>query len=323
MAQARLYQKVLALKKETVRLTAEANAVGARFIPILPATEITPAPTILPNAKLFGDKLRRAHAKGPRSVGGTLELEPGTDKLGELLLSLFGKVVTDQPDVGNAPSVFRHIFTPSTGPLNPTHTAFFDRSTHQKKYAGITCSQMTINTPVDNRVAVSADVIGIKEEDGVVLSPSDAGNLNDLNFFEVDAKLAGVSNIDVRGSSVVLANSLSEKRGLSLSRDPSDLLAGMLLASGTVSLYFVDDVERDKFVESDPTKLRLLIVGEVLEDVQKATLDIELDGVRYNAGPIGDQDGQLVHDFSFEADKDSGGTDLQARVTLINKVSSY
>ncbi len=323
MAQNKIENKVFQIKKETVRLTAETDASGSRTIPVLPASEISPVPTLLEDTKIFGDGIEREALSGIREFTGTLELEPGADKLGELFLSLFGSVTTDQPDVGNAPSVYRHRFTKAATAQNPTHTLFIDRGTHIKRYGGLTCSQMTLNYPVDGRIAASADVMAVAEAThGSSLTPSFTGDLRNLLFSDMSIDIAGSGNSLVRTASVVILNNLVQKRILGSSRDPVDLCAGRLQANGSFTLYFENDTERDKFVASTQTSIKLTAAGEVLEDVQVATLEIDMPLIKYTAGPISEQDGILVQDFTFNAYLESVAG-YSVRPTLISTVVSY
>ena len=322
MALSRVEQKVFIIKKEAVRGTAEASATGGRSLPVLPASEISINPNLLPNTKIFGDPEQRDAAGGVRDFTGTLELEPGADKLGELLINLLGKVVTDQPDVGGAPLVFRHIFTPDTDPQHPLHTLFIDRKTHQKKIEGLGVGQMTFTVPVDNRLAVSADVIGKTELAGAVLTPDFSTDLEDLIFSDVSVDIVGATSSQVRQASVQINNSLVAKRVLKNSRDAVDIVSGIINVTGTFQLYFEDDVERDKFVASSLSDIFILAQGQTLQATQKATLSLDMPRMKYSAGPIGEVDGILIQDFAFSAFRDPTlGASVQA--TLINKETGF
>ena len=325
MAQSRVEQKIWQIKKETVRLTAETDPTAAtRTLAVLPATEIQPVPTLLPDTKIRGDGQEREAADGIREFTGTIEQEVAADNLGELLLSLMGAVTTDQPDVGNAPNVFRHRFSKlTTSALNPTHTLFIDRKTHIKRYAGLTAAQMTVNYPVDGRIAASTDARAVAEAThGSSLIAVLTGLLGDLKFSELTINIAGAPNAIVRTASVVMLNNLVEKRVLGTSRDPADLSAGIMQANGSFTLYFEDETERDKFVAGTVSSLKLTAKGAILEDVQVETFELDLPRIKYSAGPVSEQDGILVQDFTFGAFFDSAAG-YTVRPELISKVISY
>ena len=323
MAIERVESKVFIIKKETVRGTGESSAAGGRSLAVLPASEISPNPNLIANEKIFGDAEERDAQGGVRDFTGTLELEPGADKIGELLLSLLGKVTTDQPDVGGAPSVFRHKFVSDpVSALHPLYTLFLDRQVVQKKYTGLGVGQMTFTVPTDNRIAVSADVLAKKEEAGVVLTPDFSTDLEDLIFSDVSIDLVGVKSTQVRQASVQINHNATLKRILCNSRDAVDVVAGRMEVTGSFQLYFEDEVERIKFVDSTISDLFILAQAQVLEGSEKATLSIDMPRIKYDAGPISEVDGILVQDFTFRAMRDaSSGFAVQA--ILINKVTSF
>lgn len=322
MALSRVEQKVFIIKKETVRGTAEANATGGRSIPVLPASEITPNPNLIENTKIFGDAEQRDFAAGPEEITGTLEIEPGADKLGEFLLSLLGGVVTDQPDVGNAPSVFRHRFLSDADAQHPLYTLFTDRQTHQKKYGGLGVGQMTFTFPVDARISTSIDAMALSEAAGAVLTPDFSTDLEDLIFSDVSIDLVGVKSKQIREASVQINHNAILKRVLCDSRQPVDVVAGPMQVSGTFQLYFEDDVERNKFVAGSVSDLFINATGQVLEDVQVATFALDMPRIKFTAGPIAEVDGVLVQDFAWVAMRDPSNA-FAVRATLINKVTSY
>ncbi len=322
MGLARVEEKVFIIKKETVRGTAEAAAAGGRSLAVLPASEVNLNPNLLQNEKIFGDSQERTASAGPQEITGTLEMEPGADKIGELLLSLLGTVITDQPDVGGAPLVFRHRFTPGGVAQHPLYTLFVDRGAHQKKYGGLGVGQMTLNYPVDGRVAASVDVMAKTEAAGAVLTPDFSTDLEDLLFSDVSIDIAGVTSVKVRQMSVAINQNTTLKRILQTSRDPVDVVAGRLEVTGSLQLFFEDDVERDKFQAGTVTDLFILAQGQVLQAAEKATLSMDLPRAKYDAAPVGEVDGIQVLEMTFRAFFDPTAT-YQTQVTLINKVASY
>lgn len=322
MALARVEQKVFQIKKETVRGTAEANATSARSIPVLPGSEINLDPGLLENAKIFGDANERDAVGGIRAWSGTLELEPGADKLGELMLSLFGGVVTDQPDAGGAPTVFRHRFVSDADAQHPMYTLFVDRQIHQKKYAGMSVPQMTFTFPVDGRIAATADILALSEAAGAVLTPDFSSDLEDLLFSDVQIDIVGVKSTQVRQASVQVNHNSIQKHVLCNVRDAVDIVAGMQQVTGTFTLYFEDQTERDKFVASTVSDIFISAQGQTLEGAEVATLFLDMPRIKYSAGAWSEQDGIIVQDFSFVANKDAAlGSAIQA--TLINLVTAY
>ena len=323
MATERTQRKKFIIKKQSTRLTTEANATGGRSIPVLPASEISLNPNLLPNTKIYGDAEERDSQVGVKEWTGTFELEPGTDKLGEFLLSLLGKVTTDQPDVGNAPTVFRHRFV--SDPLTDAHalyTAFVDRVTEAKKYGGTAVPQMTFTFPVDGRVAVSVDLMSLTEEAGVSLTPDFSTDLANLLFSDVSIDIVGVTSNQIRQASVQINHNALVKRVLNNTRDGVDICAGMLEVTGSFQIHFTSAVERDKFVAGGVSDINILCQGQVLEDVQKATLQIDCPRIKYDAGEFADEDGFIVQDFTFRATRDEA-SGFQTQVTLLNLETAY
>lgn len=322
MALARIEQKVMIIKKEAVRGTSEAAPAGGRAIPFLPASEVSPQVNLIANGKIFGDAEERDAVGGIRQFTGTAELEPSADKLGEFLLSLLGGVVTDQPDVGNAPTVFRHRFTSDDDAQHPMYTLFMDRQTHQKKYGGTVIPQMTFTFPTDGKVSASIDLMAKVEEAGAVLTPDFSSDLADLIFSDVSVDLVGVKSTQIAQASVQINHNAIPKHVLCDTRDAVDIVAGPLQVSGSFTLYFEDDVERAKFVGDTFSDLLINARGQVLEDIQVASFLLDMPRIKYDAGTIGEIDGILAQDFSYVANRDpSNGFALQA--SLINLETAY
>ena len=322
MATVRKEEKIFVIKKESTRGTAEASSASGRALPVLPASEANFIPALLADNKVYGDPQERPAQGGIREGTGTLELEPGADKLGELLNSLFGTVATDQPDAGGAPLVYRHRFTPSSTALHPLYTLFTERGFMFKKHAGTMARQMTFTFPVDGRVTCSSDIMFKSEADGENLTPDFSADLQNLLFSDIKIFVAGTQSSIVRAASFAITNNGVAKRVLSQGRDAVDILAGAFRVTGTFQAYFEDETERAKFLASTTSSFKVVAEGEVLQAAQKATLEIDCPQIKYSAGPIAEPDGILVQDFAFSAHKDATAG-YSARATLINKVVSY
>lgn len=434
MSISRVFEKVFMIKREGTRGTAEAASTGARSLPVLPASEISLNPNILPDSKIYGDSQPRQHRPGIREWGGTLELEPGADKIGELLNSLLGEAATVETaaivitintndfidfdegagalaaqivagtyaigvasseagslckaikdalelvgdgtytvaysrttrkftitksagtfnilwlsgankaksagttlgysiladDTGalfyvsdtTVDSVYMHTWTPTTTAQKPLYTIFVDRQVEAKKYNGCAARQMTFNVPLNARLGVSADMIAKSEAAGEDLTPDFSSDLENLMFSDVAVEVAGAANSSVRQASVVVNGNAIGKRALTASRDAADILHGKLDVTGSFQLYYEDAVERDKFVASTTSALKLTATGQILIGVARASLEIHVPTFPFTAGPVGEADGIQVQDFTFNAQKDSV-SDYTVRVKLQNKVPSY
>ncbi len=319
----RTHRKVFIIKKQATRLTTEANATGGRSIPVLPASEMNLNPNLLPNTKIFGDAEERDSDVGVKEFTGTLELEPGADTLGELLLSLLGKVTTDQPDIPNAPTVFRHKFVSNpTSDLHALNTLFIDRKTEAKKYGGMATNQMSFTFSVDGRIAVSADIMALTEEAGATLTPDFSSDLESLLFSDISIDIAGVTSSQIRQASVQINHQQVVKRILNDTRDGVDIQAGPLEVTGSFQIFFTDAVERDKFIAGNVSDILILARGQVLEDIQVATLQLDMPRMKFDAGPFGDEDGFQVIDFTFRAVRDNA-SGFQVEATLLNLETSY
>ena len=181
---------------------------------------------------------------------------------------------------------------------------------------------MTFNFPTDGKVAASIDLIAKVEEAGAALTPDFASDLADLIFSDVSVDLVGVKSTQIAQASVQINHNAAPKHVLCDARDAVDIVAGMMQVSGTFTLYFEDDVERAKFVGDTFSDLFIQARGQILEDVQVATLALDMPRIKYDAGVISEIDGILTQDFSYVANRDaSNGFALQA--TLLNLETSY
>lgn len=323
MAIAVLTQKLYKIKKETTRLTAEASAVSARSLAVMPDTEVNQNPTLLLDEKLRREAVEREAQDGVRDVAGSLNLDSSPDNIGELMLSLFGKVVTDQPDFGGAPLVFRHKFTKDNTVQHATHSLFTNREIHKKVYNGLTARSVAISYPVDNRVNTNFEVVGITEATFAgAIDPDFSAELPPFLFNQITVTLGGISSLKVRSATVNITNNAALKRALALTRDPLDIIANRLIVRGTMQLYFEDEVERAKVLAGTVTDLKLLAEGATIQAAQKYTLEVDLPRVKYASHSFADEDGILVLNFDFQAYRDET-KGYPAQVTLINKVTSY
>ena len=81
----------------------------------------------------------------------------------------------------------------------------------------------------------------------------------DLLFSDASVDIVGVTSAKVRNMSVVLNHKATHKRILQTSRDPVDVVAGRLEVTGSMQLFFEDDVERAKFQAGTVTDLLILV----------------------------------------------------------------
>jgi hypothetical protein len=133
------------------------------------------------------------------------------------------------------------------------------------------------------------------------------------NYFESPVLMFSGTTVKVAGAASAVPNvpewsiemdpGLKAYRPLSQQQYPYDFLApGPFKASGDMVVYFMTEVERNKFINDTLTSLEFLCQGALTGGgTVKDTLDIVLPNVEYDAYPLADEGGYLGAKVKYKA----------------------
>lgn len=314
-------RKVFGFKKESSRGVAEASP--DKFLAVGPDAELNYTAALIPDDQIRGFKERFPSAPGIKDGAGslsTIDVEAST--IGDLLFGCLGSVGSIQPDVGNAPSVYRHTFSRLNSIFMPSFTFFVDRGLSQKRYPLTVIKKLALSGAVDGKALVNADIMFKTEESGSPFSPN-YGSPKPLMFFQTDFKIDGVSDVNVKNWSLNIDNVSVPQRTLNQSRDAKDIISpGRFLIDGGFEIYFESETQRQKFLDAGLAALNIILTGEIIEDTYRNELEFVIPEARYTAYPFGNLDDLLGAAVTFEAHYNvTAGYSLQAILT--NAVPSY
>lgn len=214
-------------------------------------------------------------------------------------------------DGTTAHSVWKHTFTQGQTIQLPSYSFFINRGftdasgNKVKAYNLGQVEKIKFSGKDDATVDIEASLLAQQEATSAVAwSPS---------FVESDALLFSGTTVKMAGSapsvpnvtewSIDLDAGLKPYRPLSQAAYPQDFLAaGPFKGSGDMTVYFMDEVERQKFLNKTLTSLEFLCEGPVAAGgTAKQTLDISLPAVDYEAYPFGDIGGYLGAKVKYSA----------------------
>lgn len=319
MALYSLQQKWVGLAKETTRGTAVAPS---KFIPVEMGSEADY------KLNLIEDELARGiFEKYPPKEGtkeGTFSLagiEVQSDNIGEFLNSLLGSVTTT--DVGGTGQAYQHSFKRSSGIIMPSYTLTIHRGINAKQYPLSVVKSIALNQSVDGKL--KANITGLfKTESDYATPPTPSWtDPTPFMFFQNDFKIDGVSNTKVREWSITIDNGSIGLRALNGSQDIFDIIShAKLLVSGSFSVFFEDETQRQKFLSNTSASIEITSTGALIESGYNHQLKIKLPQVHYTAYPFGNIDGLLGASVSFNAYYNQTATN-SVEVILINTITGY
>ena len=227
---------------------------------------------------------------------------------------------------------FKHVFTSGQVTQLPSYTFFIDRGAFNagakdiKQYNLGSLSKLKFNSSFDTPVELEGTVMAQKEAAyGGAWTPV-FHESPVLMFNNSTVKLAGSASAvpNVKSWSCELDPKLVEYRPLSQQQYAYDFLAaGPYDAQGDMVVYFMDEVERAKFLAATQSSLEILIEGSVVAGgTVKYTLDLLLPSIEYEAFPFKDQDGFLGAAVKWRA-RYSTGSAFVAQCYFINSKVSY
>jgi hypothetical protein len=301
---------------EASRGTAETTPT--KWYPTRGLAEMNYGLKLLPDTGIRGSQNKYAPVAGIKMGEGKLPLHFDPNTLGEICYSLMGAKASVQQGVTAA---YAHTFTRS-GILPPAYTFFLDRSLGVLKYNRVCVKSLSLKGSVDGLVEAEADVLFQTEASGSIGSPS-FPTQRYQSFANVDFKIAGSSNTNVKEWDLKIDNGAKALRTLALSQDLTDIVAPDLLSiKGGFLIYFANTTERDKFIANTAVAIRVFSVGATIASTYKYTVDINIYEAHYDAFPYGEDQGLLAAKASFEgfySSSDSKALDI----ILTNTDTSY
>ncbi|MEV0085260.1 phage tail tube protein [Saccharopolyspora sp. NPDC050642] len=233
--------------------------------------------------------------QGQRSVGGEITMELGTVSFGRWFKHAFGAVSTAQPDATNAPTVYKHTFTP--GPPPPGLTIQVGRpdtagTVHPFTYTGCKVSSWTLSSAIGEIVTLAVTVLGRDETTATPLATASyPANLDLLTFVEGSLTVAGSAH-EIRSINLQGTNGLADDRyvhGSRLRNEPLEIGAEGSQArvySGTIEGEFNNLTAYNRFVNGDEAELVLLFAGANIAGAfnyeVRITANVRFDGTTPN-----------------------------------------
>lgn len=195
---------------------------------------------------------------------------------------------------------FKHTFTRSSGIQKQAYTFFMDRGIGVLKYNLGVIKALNFKSSVDGLVETEAEILFKSEASGSIGSPS-YPTQRYLSFQNVDFKIAGSSNTEVKEWSLKIDNTAVAHRTLAGSQDLSDILSpGKMMIEGGFTVYFTDLTERNKFMANTAVALRMLTEGSTIAGTSKYGIDVNIYEAHYKAFPYGEDQGLLAAKATFE-----------------------
>lgn len=273
---------------------------------------------LLQDTGIRGIAAKYAPIAGIKVGQGKIPLHFDPQMLGEFFYSLLGGKSSAQQG-GSA--AYLHTFSQS-GILPPAYTFFLDRSLGVSKYNRGCVKAISLKGGVDNLVEVEADVLFENEASGSIGSPS-FPTQRYQSFQNVDFKIAGSSNTNVKEWDLKIDNGAFALRTLAGAQTLTDIMApNPISIKGGFTIYFANTTERDKFIANTATTIRILSVGATIASTYKYTTDINIYEAHYDAFPYGEDMGLLAAKASYEgyySTSDSKAID----VAITNADTSY
>lgn len=207
----------------------------------------------------------------------TLPLYPN---MGELFLMLLGNVATTQPDPTNAPSVYRHKFTPvEINQAPPSYTLELAEDSVYRRILGAIAESMSLEIPPGEEPAASFSILGVNEEAATALSPSfPAEKPFDENSCSVT--LNGVA-VTPRSLTLDINNNPSTDHYVIGSKTLPRHIVGDLEVTGAIDLFLDDRTHLDKFLQDGEGSLEIKFTGPIIEATYSYELLFRLPRIVY------------------------------------------
>jgi hypothetical protein len=316
MANYGLRQLQFGLKKEGTRGTAE--SAPTKWYPILPTPEIDFKLLHLEDEGLRATRALFTPVAGRKIGVGKFKMICDPQMLGEILSSLMGAVPTSAQQGGTA--AYQHSYVIGSGIQPPAYTFFIDYGHSVLKYNRACVKSVTFNGPVDGLVEVEVEFLFEDEASGSIGSPS-FPTQRYFAFKDVDFKIAGSSNTDVKSWTLKIDNMAKALMSLALSQKIQDIVTvEPMRVTGSMVIFFTGTTERDKFFANTAVAIRALMEGAVIASTYKYTVDLPVTAAKYKAYPLGYEDNILACKVDFEGYHNGASLILPV---LMNTDTSY
>lgn len=305
------------LAKESTRGTAE--SAPSKWYPTRGIPEFNFGLQHLEDTGIRGILAKYPPVAGIKVGEGKIPLFFDPQILGEFFYSLLGSKTAAQQ---GGTAAYLHTFTQQTGLQPPAYTFFQDRSLGVLKYNRGCVKAISMKGGVDNLVETDVEILFENEASGSIGSPS-FPTQRYQSFQNVDFKIAGTSNTDVKEWDLKIDNSARAHRVLAGSQVLNDIIAPEKISiTGGFTIYFQNTTERDKFIANTASAIRILSIGATIASTYKYTIDINIYAAHYKAFPYGEDDGLLAAKAQYEGHYST--SDSKAiQVELTNTDTSY
>lgn len=305
------------IKKEASRGTAETTP--AYWFPVLKGTEFNYSLGLLDNDVLKGDPTMLPPVAGKKSGTGKIKLPLDAQSCGEIFRGLLGSVSSAQQG-GSA--AYKHIITVSSSYQKPPYTFFYDYGIDVKKYALGIIKKVSLSGAVDGVGALEADVLFKNEASGSIGSPT-FPTQRYLAFNQMDFKVAGTSNTDIKDWNIEIDNGATPLWTLNQSQDVIDIVTGGKMdIKGGFTIYFSTEAERTKFLANTAVALRMIATGPLIAATYYYTVDVNIYEAHYTAFPFGDDAGLLAAKVNFTGYY-SAADSKAIQIDVTNAVTAY
>lgn len=318
MALYSIQQQQFGLAKESVRGTAE--TAPAKWYPVLGIPEFSYELQHLEDEGIRGVAEKLVPVAGIKVGTFKVKLALDPQSIGEFLYGLLGSVASAQQ---GGTAAYQHTFTRSTAIAKQSYTFFVDRGLGVLKYNLGVIKKITFTGGVDN--LITADIEGFfkSEASGGIGSPS-YPTQRYLSFQNVDYKVAGSSNTDVKEWTLSIDNGMAPHRTLTGSQDAGEFYArGRLMIEGGFTIYFQNTTERDKFLGNTSVALRILATGGIIgATIYSYLVDLYVYAAKYKAFPYGEDMELLAAKTTFEGYYSSGDSKATQAI-IMNTDTAY
>jgi hypothetical protein len=134
----------------------------------------------------------------------------------------------------------------------------------------------------------------------------------------------GTVSPDVTNSSLSLSNGAKKIMGVGTNNYITKIVYGAVGVEGSFDMAFIDETERNKFINKTQSTLQFKLSGATVAGTAKMELFFKLPAVEYVSVPFEDKDGVVGATIGFKAIYGANAVGTGAIVTeLQNSKASY
>jgi hypothetical protein len=239
-----------------------------------------------------------------RSVEGGVNFDVDIDNgLGVILRSFFG-TVTDVSANGTFITAYKHTFEfrqgaevdsvwISSNKLPGTNVA--------KNYVGLVPASIGFDFPEDDTIKAQVSFLGQNEATGTVMNGTYGTFQPFTSMGNLQVLIDGVVNSDITNLSIEPNNNAKKIMGVGTNNTISKIVYGEVVCEGSFDIVFVDETERNKFINKTASTLQIKLTGATLSGTAKAELNFKMPKVEYVEAPFEDKDGVIGATIGFKA----------------------